>query len=66
MPAKRENEHQVAARDASYAQLERGKIFGSGGAVRVPRLKVLAGMMDIILTCLAHDAEEGQVLGLSQ
>jgi hypothetical protein len=55
----------VAARDASY-ELLKGKDFGSGGAVRVPRLKVLAGMMDIIFTCLAHDAEEGQVLGLSQ
>lgn len=58
----------VAEPSAFYALPEgqRGLFVGGGASVRVPRLIGVHRMVDMMLTGRVLDADEGQVLGLSQ
>ena len=58
----------IAERSAYYALPEgsRGIFLGGGGSVRLPRLIGAARVMDMMLTGRTHNAEDGQVFGLTQ
>ena len=61
--------HLRVAEDSTFYGLpegQRGLFVGGGGSVRVPRLIGVARMADMMLTGRVLDADEGQVVGISQ
>lgn len=58
----------IAEKSTFYALPEgqRGIFVGGGGSVRIPRLIGLARVMDMMMTGRIYDADEGNIIGLSQ